>query len=283
MPKISAIVPVYNVEEYLSRCLDSLIEQTLQDIEIICVNDGSTDNCAQILEEYSNKDERIKVVTQKNMGISIARNEGVKISTGEYISFIDSDDWVDKDFYEKLYNAALETNADVAAAGIYRISKKYKYKILKFKKSTYTQDFTEKLQLCDIPDSCFVWNKLYKKEALLNSDLKFVPGVVYEDILYTPQVLFYTKGLVTVPDTYYYYFRHKNTIVTQNNSKAKQDRENSVKKLKAFLLERNIDVSKWETKVKKFRLFGLTLFKIITKGEEVKYVLFNSIIWEKRI
>ena len=97
MTKISAILPVYNVEQYIKDCLDSIINQTMDDIEIICVNDGSLDNSLQVLEEYAQKDARIKIISQENQGQGIARNNGLKIANGEYITFIDPDDWVDVD------------------------------------------------------------------------------------------------------------------------------------------------------------------------------------------
>ena len=103
MTKVSIIVPVYNVEKYLERCLDSLINQTLTNIEIVCINDGSTDNSGKILDDYAAKDNRIKVIHQNNAGQAVARNNGLKIANGNYINFVDSDDWVDLDFIEKLY------------------------------------------------------------------------------------------------------------------------------------------------------------------------------------
>ena len=98
MNKVSIIVPVYNIEKYLAKCLDSLINQTLEDIEIICVNDGSTDNSAEILNEYAQKDCRIKIINQDNAGLSAARNTGINAANGEYIGYVDSDDWIDLNF-----------------------------------------------------------------------------------------------------------------------------------------------------------------------------------------
>ena len=114
--KVSIIVPVYNVEKYLRQCLDSLINQTLQEIEIICVDDGSTDNSSNILSDYAQKDSRIIVHRQENQGLANARNAGLKLANGEYIGFLDSDDFVDIDFFEKLYQAASSDNADIARA-----------------------------------------------------------------------------------------------------------------------------------------------------------------------
>lgn len=104
--KISVIVPVFNAEKYLKMCLNSLVSQTLKNIEIICIDDGSTDNSLAILDKFKSKDNRIKIIKQKNYGVSMARNNGISEAQGEYIGFVDADDWVDKDFFEKLYNAA---------------------------------------------------------------------------------------------------------------------------------------------------------------------------------
>ena len=102
MVKISVIVPVFNVEKYLKFCLDSLTNQTIQDLEFICINDGSTDSSPDILEQFAKKDSRIKIFNQQNSGLSATRNRGVELATGEFLAFCDSDDWVDLDFYEKL-------------------------------------------------------------------------------------------------------------------------------------------------------------------------------------
>lgn len=120
MSKVSVIIPVYNTSKYLNKCLDSVCNQTLKDIEIICINDCSADNSLEILKEYASKDERIKIIDFKeNKGAAAARNAGIDIACGEYIGFVDSDDFVDLDFYEKLYNAAVENDAD-AAKGNYK-------------------------------------------------------------------------------------------------------------------------------------------------------------------
>lgn len=121
MTTVSIIVPCYNVEQYLSKCLDSLINQTLHDIEIICIDDKSTDNTLKILQDYAKQDKRIKLFSHsKNQGVSVARNLGIKHATGQYLGFVDPDDWVDLDFYEKLYTRAIKTNAAVIK-GVYKI------------------------------------------------------------------------------------------------------------------------------------------------------------------
>ena len=152
MCKISIIVPVYNTEKYLEKCLNSLISQTLEDIEILCINDGSTDNSIKILEQYANRDSRIKIINKKNAGVSAARNTGISQAKGEYLGFVDSDDYVDLNFYEKLYNTAKEYNASIAVAGIIRFNEFHKKYHLKLNETILSNDLKTKLKICDVPD-----------------------------------------------------------------------------------------------------------------------------------
>ena len=119
-PIISVIVPIYNVEEYLPKCLDSILNQTFSNIEIICVNDGSTDGSRKVLEEYKKRDFRIKIVDKENGGLSSARNAGMKVAVGEYYSFIDSDDWIDKTMLEKLYENMTTLNTDISICAVHQ-------------------------------------------------------------------------------------------------------------------------------------------------------------------
>ena len=112
-PLISVIVPIYNMENYLEKCLDNLINQTLKEIEIICINDGSVDNSLKILKNFANKDNRIIILNQKNQGQGIARNNGIKIARGEYIGFCDPDDWIELNMFENMYNKAIQNQADI--------------------------------------------------------------------------------------------------------------------------------------------------------------------------
>ena len=145
MPKVSVIVPVHNTGKYLSKCLDSLLGQTLTDLEVICINDGSTDDSLEILSQYAQKDKRIKIIDFKeNKGVSVARNEGIKAAMGDYVAFMDSDDLVDLDFYEKLYEKACQTGADIVKGDLKEIFPDGKIKtydqnenILKYKQKLY--------------------------------------------------------------------------------------------------------------------------------------------------
>lgn len=279
MNKVSIIVPVYNIEKYLAKCLDSLINQTLEDIEIICVNDGSTDNSAEILNEYAQKDSRIKIINQENAGLSAARNTGINAANGEYIGYVDSDDWVDLTYFENLYNAAIQNNADIAVAGIKRVGgEHYKEKLfLEFKNPTTTNNVEEKFRLCDIPDKSYVWNKIYKLSEIKKHNLYFRVGVNYEDIIYAPKIIHILSTLTTVPNTYYYYLKRRGSIVAQKSQK-KYFYE-AMEEAKKYFEENNISIQDHLTCQKKYKFLGLTVFKIKTRGDKKEAVLFNFIKW----
>ena len=280
MPKISVIIPVYNVEEYLRECLDSIVNQTLKDIEIICVNDGSPDNSLGILNEYASQDNRFVIINQQNQGLSASRNNGLDVAKGDYVAFIDSDDYLlNNDYFEKLLEACEKYNADIAVAGIIRGNKRRTSTILEVKKTHVTTNYKEKLRICDVPNSNYVWNKLYKRENLINSGIKFPVGRLYEDIYVTYKYLYYSGNLVSVPDVYYFYRSRKGSIIKNGNSKASEDCKAGKIEMNQFFKEHGIDVSDMETITKKYKLLGLTLFKVIKCGKHSKYVLFNFIKW----
>ena len=242
MTKVSIIVPVYNVEKYLKRCLDSLVNQTLKDIEIICVNDGSTDGSLAILDEYVRNDDRIVVINQENSGQSVARNRGIDVAKGEYLGFVDSDDWVSEDYFEKLHNSAIQNNAEIAVGGIIRLHRFNRRKFLTFDKEIVTSDINLKFELCDMPEKSYVWNKIYKSSKLKEIGLKFEEGIVFEDCIFTPQALFYFDKMVTVPDAYYFYWRRSDSTVKQKDEKTLANMAYAHKKAQEFIEEHNIDI-----------------------------------------
>lgn len=276
-PLVSVIVPVYNVEKYLSRCLDSLINQTLKNLEIICINDGSKDNSIKILEEYSQKDNRIIILNQDNAGLSAARNNGMNHAKGEYIGFVDSDDWVDLNFFEQLYINVKKYNADIGVAGIKRVrSYKWKYHI-KFEKEEVIQDINKKFQKCDVPDKCYPVNKIYKLSELKKRNIYFEPNVYFEDRLFTAQVLINLKTLVTVPNTYYNYWTNPNSIVKTKSKKKLKDSQYTKEKLMKYLKENNVNLDHYYTKIKKFKILGLTFLKIKYYKYKKELIFLNQI------
>mgnify|MGYP002856090484 CR=1 FL=1 len=276
--EISVIVPVYNVEKYLEECLESLINQTFKDMEIICVNDGSTDSSGEILKKY---EDRVKVINQENKGLSGARNTGIQIAQGKYIGFVDSDDWIDKNFYERLYKAITETNADIAAASIIRGENKYRVKY--FSQNVYT-NLADKLTVCGLPKSCYVWNKLYKSELVKSSE--FSQGVYYEDVIWIPNILKKANSIVTVPETEYHYRRNSNSIVKSIQSEKKQrDLYNAHEFLADFFEENNVPMSKKYKRItyKIYYLWKIPILKIKSYKEHWEYYLFGLVpIFRKR-
>ena len=277
MTKISIIVPVYNVEKYLDKCLNSLVNQTLKDIEIICVDDGSVDKSLEIIEKYAKIDQRIKVISKNNSGVSDTRNIGMQNATGEYIGFIDSDDWIDLDFYEKLYNSAVKHDCDIAVADIKRVINNRQYVSYTTNNEKITDDFYEKLIICDVPDHSYVVNKIYRNSELKKYNLKFESGMYYEDLILMPQILFYLKKLVTVPNVYYNYLKRKNSILTSKSHK--KDLYKASQIATEFIESKNISIEKVKTMIKRYKFFGLTVLKIKRKYDNSEVKLFNCIKW----
>lgn len=212
-PLISVIVPIYDVEQYICRCVDSIIAQTYKHLEIILVEDGSTDNCPQICDEYAEKDSRIRVIHKKNGGLSDARNAGMDVAIGEYISFIDSDDYVSNDFIETLYNAAISENSDIVECSVVKFYEdehfdEYKddLKIASFN----TEESLSKL-IAENPFKQHVWNKLYKADLV--SGVPYAVGKLNEDEFWTYQIFGRAKRVTRVNKTMYYYFQRQSSIM----------------------------------------------------------------------
>lgn len=208
-PLVSIIVPVFNTSAYLKRCLDSLIGQTLYDIEIICIDDGSTDNSIDILNTYAQKDRRIKIIRQQNAGQSAARNAGIKAASGRYIGFVDSDDYVDLDFYGKLYRTAIISAAGIVQAATRRIGKR-KTRVQRCKPQ-HIRDFAVALQNLNHGG---VWDKLYQTEIIKNHRLKFTEGRIFEDNLFAIQALWYGKTMHIISNTCYNYVFNSDSTTT---------------------------------------------------------------------
>lgn len=280
MAKVSVIVPVYNVEKYLKRCLDSLINQTLSDIDIICINDGSKDSSLQILEQYAQKDSRIVIYNQENSGLSVARNTGLEHASGEYIGFVDSDDWVDLDFYEKLYNSAKNNNADIAVADFIREHPNKKPKRLKLKEEKIYTTPEDKFMICKVHREGCVWNKIYRTEFIKSINLKFVPKMYYEDRDFTIRSLYFSKKLVTTPNTYYRYFVNPKSIVNKRQNYIQDEHYILVRQqVLQFIREHNIKVPDglYKAEIYRYKLFGKTLFTI-KESINSKYIfLFGKI------
>lgn len=202
MPKVSVIIPVYNTEKYLRKCLDSVCNQTLSDIEIICVNDCSTDYSLEILKEYASKDDRIKLIDFKeNKGAAVARNTGIDEAKGEYIGFVDSDDFIDLDFYEKLYNKAIESDVEVVKG------KLYLFDLVTNK--IYLEDWIDINDNVKKNKANFYFTfttAIYKRNFINEHNVRFLDGLIhFEDPYFTIKVNLYTKKVKIIDSAKYYY------------------------------------------------------------------------------
>ena len=243
-PKVSVIIPAYNTEDYIEKCLSSIVRQTLKDIEIIIVNDGSIDSTGAIIECFKEYDSRIKVITQQNKKQGAARNAGIEISTGEYIGFVDSDDWVDLDFFDKLYNAAKKYNSDIALATNVRIGNGKTKKRLNIKEEKLYTLTEDKFKICNQLNNECPTNKIYSIDFLKKNNIVWPEGIYCEDKLFTTKALYYSNGVVSVPDIYYYYFRNPSSTVnttTKKHLKSLITNKNNAKlDVLKFLREKNI-------------------------------------------
>lgn len=219
MPKVSIIVPIYNVEKYLDRCMESLLNQTLKDIEIIMVDDGSPDNCPKMCDEYASKDNRVKVIHKKNAGLGYARNSGLEKATGEYVAFVDSDDYVEMDAYEALLKSAIEYQADAVFAGFktettpgnWVIEKEADTALVLSQKESYLYMLNMVANLPGVKEeratSMSVWHSIYKKSIIDNFNLRFPSEreVVCEDIPFQVDFFLKCKKTVLSPIAFYNY------------------------------------------------------------------------------
>ena len=212
-PMISVIVPIYNVEKYLARCVDSIVNQTYKNLEIILVDDGSPDRCPQMCDDYAEKDSRIKVVHKKNGGLSDARNAGMAVATGEYISFIDSDDYVSDDFFECLLDAMNKENSDIAECSVVKLYEDNRFDEFSDDLSVKTYDTQDAMSalIAENPFHQHVWNKLYKTELVKN--IPYAVGKLNEDEFWTYQVFGRANKVSKLNKTMYYYFQRNSSIM----------------------------------------------------------------------
>jgi len=215
--KVSVVIPVYNVEKYLRQCLDSVVNQTLRELEIICVNDGSKDSSLSILQEYAEKDSRVKIIDKKNSGYGNSINRGFDMATGEYLGIVESDDYADPEMFEKLYEEAKKSDADVVKSGFY-----YYYSIPEEKNivapvassimcnrvfcpMTDFKSRTEQADFFNIKPT--IWSAIYKKEFIRGNGIRFneTPGASYQDLSFTFKVWSLAKRVKLVEECYLHY------------------------------------------------------------------------------
>ena len=217
--KVSVIIPVYNVEKYIEKCLNSLVNQTLSDIEIIVINDGSPDNSQKIIDKFVKKyPDKVKSFIKENGGQGSARNFGLTKASGEYIGYVDSDDFVELNMYEKMYNKAKEQNADIIICGSYNVDEITNNKVEDIDK-IYFEDYKKNAFFGRMA----VWNKIYKKEIIEKNKLEFRSKVWYEDLDFTLKALSTAKKIDYVNEPFYDYLIRQGS--TMNNSNVDRNLE----------------------------------------------------------
>lgn len=209
-PLVSVIVPIYNVEKYLNKCIDSIINQTLKEIEIILVDDGSTDDCTQIIDEYAKNDNRIIVIHKENGGQGSARNIGIDIAKGKYIGFVDSDDWIDLNMYEELHKDITRNKSDMSICGrrVVDENNKLSGEVKLINEVINLNEFgLDKYIISRLlsPHTVVVYNRLYRKTIIKKNDIRFksVDEVGSEDALFNYSVLFNTKIISSIDKVFY--------------------------------------------------------------------------------
>lgn len=244
MPKISIIVPVYNVEDYLPRCLNSILKQTIQEIEIILINDGSTDSSGDICDQFALKDSRITVIHQKNGGLPAARNEGIAHASGDYIGFIDSDDYIEADMYEKLYRACTQNNAKISMCGRHDVAPDGR------KKATFTlkepqiwssKEAIRRILLWENIDSS-ACDKLFARAFF--SEFRFPLGKYHDDIFFVPPVVHAAGKIVHIGEPKYNYYYRENSISKEPFSVRKWDLLEAVKSVETLILKEYPELQK---------------------------------------
>lgn len=299
IPKVSVIVPCYGVEKYLDRCLESLVNQTLDDIEIILVDDGSPDKVPELCDKWALRDSRVKVVHKKNAGLGFARNSGLEIATGEFVAFVDSDDFVDQNMYKCLYEIAINKNTDAVFCGFKKefsqgnflnVQECSEYmEVSGVDVKTLIPDFiaSEPYQKKEYKYEMSVWHSIYRRKIISDNNILFVSERVYssEDIPF--QIDFFTKAkkISFIPDVFYTYCWNGGSL-TKRVSREKFEK---IKSLYFLLKNKSVAYDPESLRVKRLfigyiRAFIRTLVGMdIPKNEKRKFIcdILKDEIWDE--
>lgn len=220
MPLVSVIIPVYNGGKYVRSCIENILHQTYKNIEVIIVDDGSTDNSAKIAERFP-----VQLIRQKNLGVSAARNHGIDVARGEFLHFMDVDDMINEMFYQKLVTSMLETGVDISCSAMVnqRVSSQTNF----FKKVKVYRSVSEKLKVTYVGRIGYVWRYVFRTEFLKRNNIRFEEGRIVEDLMFSLRALYFADGLVVVPRAQYTYVYRKDSQLTiaGEEEQAKRDRD----------------------------------------------------------
>ena len=267
MPQISIIVPVYKVEQYLPKCLDSILAQTFTDWECILIDDGSPDNSGKICDEYAGKDNRFRVIHQENAGSAGARNTGLNVAQGRYIICVDSDDWVEPDYLEQLYNKAEDTGADVVGCNLVR---EYGNKSVEVKNQLPPEPLECLRGLLEGWIQGWLHVKLIRRSILVEKNINWVEGLdMWEDMLLSAKVFAYARKIASVDKVLYHYRCNPDSIVSNITKERLEQIIGNVQEIELFLKERNLlpvfqdSIATLKTRVK-------ASYVIFSKNKEIR-------------
>lgn len=263
-PLISVIVPVYNVEKYLKRCVDSILVQTYKNLEILLVNDGCTDNCPAICNDYAARDSRIVVINKKNGGLSDARNAALDVAKGEYIAFVDSDDYLAADYIEYLYRLLEEHDADISMCAFKKVYEGEALDVcIEHVTCLLAEEALEHL-LYQRKFTASAYCKLYKRSIF--AEIRYPKGVYYEDLAIIHKVLDCCNKVVIGRQQKYYYYQRSNSIMNEKFNPKKMERMNIANSQKEYVDARHPDL----VSATSFRCFlaGIQVFREIPKEKE---------------
>ena len=241
---VTIVVPVYNVEKYIERCLNSIIGQTYNNLEILVVNDGTEDKSMEICKRIQLKVSRIKIINQKTAGLSAARNTGIRNASGKYICFIDSDDFVNKEYVRLLLNSLIENDTDISVCDFLYINEKGYTWSKKVKKNTVyssieaIRDLLVGIQNTEI----MTWNKMYKLNLFKDNNIYFPEGKLHEDNFTTYKLYYYSRSISMIQNKLYYYLQRNNSIMGKNFNTRRMDILQAIKETKEFFKEKNVNL-----------------------------------------
>ena len=237
--ELSIIVPVYKVEKQLEQCIRSILNQSFTNFELILVDDGSPDKCGEICDEYEKKDKRIKVIHKKNGGLSDARNAGLDIALGKYIGFVDSDDIIHPEMYERMYNFINKYNVDIVQCKFKKFKSIEDINKLSNINNTNIEYYTSKEAIMDMIDNNKInvntWNKLYKRELFENE--RFPKGKIHEDEFLTYKLMYESNKIAYINEELYYYYQNDNGIMNGSNLIKRLDRIEAIEERSNFFLK----------------------------------------------
>lgn len=249
-PLVSVILPVYNVQKYLEVCVNSIIRQTYPVLEVVAVNDGSTDKSLEILERMAKSDKRIRIISQENKGLSAARNKGLEEARGDYIQFVDSDDFVSPLLLERTLEVALKNDSDISLFNLKLFFSKinkcgfFRDELFFLRNDERVTNFKESPRLGEIIGA---WDRLFKADFLASKGIRFVNGLIYEDVPFTIETITQTERISIIKEHLYYYRKNVSSSITGQEANNKKFRENFLKaRMIAKVILDRTDLDYWD-------------------------------------